>query len=955
MIRSTVFGKITAIILSTVLCYAVIIYFFTVPLIKKVVFKREEDAARTILNNMSEIVKAKYLLIEAYRSCALNNRKSELKHIIQLQECFIKEKYNQYKAGKLTEEQAKKTALAEMRHFRYGNNDYIFIASYDAVLISHPDPELNNSDYSKVKDIYGTNIVPEIVRVAREKGEGYTSYWWKRLGEEKPIEKLTYSKHFPQWEWVIGTGVYVDDIEVEVQRLQKKTLSELREMIHTIKIARTGYLYIFDSKPNMIMHPNSNIEYTNIASLIDPVTGKSLVQELIAASKTPEGKLCYKWDKPNDKGHYVYEKISWVKYFKELDWYIASSVYTDEINSSPLILQNRILIVSVVMLFFSIGAALFFVNRILTPVNRLTDIAARVKDGDLSVQCKITSKDELGFLSATFNDMISRIDADMKSMDKKVLERTAELAEANKRALKSKEEAETANRAKTYFLANMSHEIRTPLNGIIGFAEIMLSTTSLTECHKQAKTILDQSEHLLGIINDILDQAKIEAGKTTLEKIPMDINQLLETIISITHVRALEKGLDFNTRISPDVHRYIISDPLRLRQIILNLVSNAIKFTHEGSVNIYVERVDGNREPDRQKLKFSVQDTGIGIFPERQKDIFKLFTQADDSTTRKYGGTGLGTTIAKQLVEMMGGEISLVSEKHKGSCFFFEIEFEICQKSDVENHSLLDPPAQCHSETKRGKILVVEDYPVNQQVVHHHLETAGHEVVIVGNGKKAVEICAREKFDLILMDIQMPEMDGYEATSKIREGNVLCPEIPIIGLTANVNEASRRKCFDSGMDDILAKPFRKKILLSTIQKWLPKKDTDSPSESVTPEQTATPQDEPNKVLPIDIEEGIDEFGDRDLFLTVVKQLIDNIERQLDQMRPAVEEKNFEILRKEAHAIKGGAATAEAYPLSEAAKAVELLSKSGNSDAVQVAFETMLDEFERLKTFLTEQI
>ena len=467
MFSSVLYRRISFIILLTVLCYSVTIYIFSVPLIKETVYSREEEAAKTILDNMSEFVKSKYLALEAYRKSALDAHKKELKHITQVQESYLKEKYNRYKTGQLTELEAKQSALEELRHFRYGNNDYVWTSSYDSVLISHPDPKLHNADFSQVKDIYGNLIVPPMVHVAREDGEGYTSYWWKRLGEEKPIEKLTYSRHFPHWEWVIGTGVYIDDVEAEVNRLKEKTINELRQMIHTIKIARTGYMYIFDSNMNMIMHPNSNIENTNFSSLLDPVSNKSIGRELMAAAKTPEGKLYYKWDKPDDKGNYIYEKISWVKYIKEFDWYIASSVYTEELNSSAAMLRKRILSVSALMLLLAIGVALIFVNKILVPVKKLSDMAVKVKNGDLSAQCDVGGKNEFGILAAAFNGMVIQIKSHIGELDNKVRERTTALDEKNETLSKEiserkkmEEETKKANEKLTIWVNDLKERNR---------------------------------------------------------------------------------------------------------------------------------------------------------------------------------------------------------------------------------------------------------------------------------------------------------------------------------------------------------------------------------------------------------------------------------------------------------------------------------------------------------------
>ncbi|MCK5506932.1 MAG: cache domain-containing protein [Desulfobacterales bacterium] len=436
MFSSILYRRICFVIFFTVLCYAVTIYIFSVPLINKTVYSREEEAAKTIMDNMAEFVKSKHFGLEIYRASALNARKKELKHIIQIQENFIKAKYNQYKTGNLTESEAKYQALEILRTFKYGNNDYVWISSYDSVLISHPDPKLHNADFSQVKDIDGNLIVPPMVRVARENGEGYTFYWWKRLEEEKPIEKITYSRHFPQWEWVMATGVYIDDVEADINSLKEKMINELRQMVHTIKIARTGYMYIFDANMNMIMHPNPNIENTDFSSLLNPVTNKSIGRELMAAAKTPEGKLYYKWDKPDDKGHYIYDKISWVIYNKELGWYIVSSVYTEELNSSAIMLRNMIFSISVVMFLLFIGVAIIFVNRILVPVKKLSDMAVRVKNGDLSAQCDVTGKDEFGMLAVTFNGMVNQIKSHIKELDSKVQERTRELDKKNEKLLK---------------------------------------------------------------------------------------------------------------------------------------------------------------------------------------------------------------------------------------------------------------------------------------------------------------------------------------------------------------------------------------------------------------------------------------------------------------------------------------------------------------------------------------
>jgi len=508
------------------------------------------------------------------------------------------------------------------------------------------------------------------------------------------------------------------------------------------------------------------------------------------------------------------------------------------------------------------------------------------------------------------------------------------------------EKAKQASVAKSSFLANMSHEIRTPLNGIIGYTEIMLGTEHLEVCHEQANIILRQSEHLLGIINDILDQAKIEAGKIELEKIPLDLKDLVEVVVSISNVKAEEKKIDLNVIIGYDVYQYIFGDPLRLRQVILNLVSNAIKFTEKGFVSIKIDKISLDKELKKQRLKFTVEDSGIGISKEGLLKIFDKFAQADDSTTRKFGGTGLGTSIAKSFVELMGGNILVESELNKGSRFFFEIEFPICNEEDIDKQLQINFNLDVQADYIKAKILVAEDYPVNQQVAKQHLESAGHEVVIADNGMIAFEMCKKEYFDLILMDIQMPELDGYAATRRIKEVCHLCKDTPVIGLTANVDEASRKSCFDAGMSDVASKPIRKKVLLAIVNKWLTARQSDSVLNTEDREVTIE-----NLSAPINIEEGVEEFGDREGFLGVVKQLIENVGEQIEIMTLAIQEKNFEKITKNAHSIKGGAATVEAMDLSNAAKKIEELGKAANLESVPKAFETMIKEFDRLKTFI----
>lgn len=448
MFSSVLFRKIFFSILVIVLAFFATTYFFSVPLIRQAVYGIEEESAKTILDNVCKLVRSEYLSIEAYRESAIEARKKQLRDIVILAASFLESKYHQYQLGILSEAEAKQKALEELRALRYGANDYIWVSDYDSVLISHPDPRLHLADYSLVRDRYGKLIVPSVVKVAREKGEGFTSYWWRRLHHEAFIEKLTYSKDFSQWQWVIATGVYMDDVETEVARRREKMIGELRHILRDIRIARTGYMYIFDSEINMIIHPNPNIENTNFSDMLNPLTRNPIGEELIRVAHTPDPKLYYKWDKPDDKGRYVYEKISWVKYFKEFDWYIASSVYTEELNITSLMLRNRILLVSGIMFLLSLGATSFFLRRLLIPIRELSHMAMKAKEGDLSVRCRIESAEgEVAVLAAAFNSMINRLRDNIRDLDQKVHERTRDLVRANEQLLQEMEERTRAEEA----------------------------------------------------------------------------------------------------------------------------------------------------------------------------------------------------------------------------------------------------------------------------------------------------------------------------------------------------------------------------------------------------------------------------------------------------------------------------------------------------------------------------
>lgn len=391
------------------------------------------------------------------------------------------------------------------------------------------------------------------------------------------------------------------------------------------------------------------------------------------------------------------------------------------------------------------------------------------------------------------------------------------LRKAQFELIQSKENAEASAKAKGIFLANISHEIRTPMNGIVGMIDILKRTKLTVEQLEYIDIIGISGENLLMIINDVLDFSKIEAGQVTFEKIIFKLTDEINEVTKILRFKAMQKGLSLSFQVEPEVPEFLIGDPLRLKQVLINLCNNSIKFTAEGFVRIKVSLVNKNDEFVR--LNFEVQDSGIGISPENQSKLFKSFSQAETSTTRKYGGTGLGLAISKNLVQLMNGEIGIISEEGHGAIFHFDAEYGINHETlSIAESKELDSTL---SLDKKFKILLAEDNVINQKIAILNLEKLGHSVIVVSDGIQAVESFIRESPKVILMDIQMPGMDGIEATVKIREWELqhkVVNRVSIVAMTGNIMESDKMLFAKAGMDDFLGKPFNLHDLIHLLHR-----------------------------------------------------------------------------------------------------------------------------------------
>ncbi|MDZ4699341.1 MAG: ATP-binding protein [Rhodothermales bacterium] len=722
-------------------------------------------------------------------------------------------------------------------------------------------------------------------------------------------------------------------------------------------------------------------------------------------------------------------------------------------------------------------SAIYLSRRITKPLTELRDVTRSISQGKLDTRIETTARNEIGDLAASFNQMMADLKMTTVSRDS-LADEIAIRKETESQLLQAKLEAEHASRAKSEFLANMSHEIRTPMNGVIGMTSILLSTGLSSEQRQYAEMIQASADDLLTVINDILDYSKVEAGKLDLETISFDLRNAIEDAADLLAMNAAKKGLELVCVVDRNVPSSVLGDPGRLRQILLNLANNAIKFTHEGEVTIRAGALE--RVENRATVRFSVQDTGIGIPKDRMDRLFKSFSQVDSSTTRTYGGTGLGLAISRQLVDMMHGQIGVESEEGQGSTFWFTINFECLPDAEPRSHpdiarrraliiepsvsirtallehfALLEIDAveaaddrQAHARideallanapfdfalidrhaftvgavaftdiltlspalagaklilmtsvdrgsekerllehgfasrltkpvklsrlldcllkgipestpelpspnadvaaTNRARILLAEDNLTNQQVALHILRKRGHTVDAVANGREALAAVASGAYDLVLMDVQMPVMDGFAATAAIRQMDGSARTIPIIAMTAHAMAGDREKCLEAGMDDYTSKPIISRELFATIDRWTAGIEP-APLDPASP--SGIPAIDP---APINFDDALERFaGDREF----LDELLGDFQSQaidiLQAIRSAVDAGDADALRYQAHTLKGAAANLGANALSAAAFELEKIGKVGALDGAGEALIRLVAERDRLEAYLAE--
>ena len=698
---------------------------------------------------------------------------------------------------------------------------YFFATRLDGIeILCATCAHLEGKNLIDLRDTQGAYVIRDMAALVRKEGEGFYHYTWSKPdapGQEH--RKIAYVKHFAPFDWFIGTGEYLEDTERDLQ-------SEALDWVRSIRYNGDAYLFVGRWDGVALSGPATG---QNMLGVTDP-NGVKIVQEMIRLARAEGGFVEYVM--PKIEGQRPASKISYVRGLPGWEWYIGTGLYIDDIETTVAEMRRdeqgklawNIGKICAVLVLLWLAAYLLAAR-----IHRHTRAMLEEFSGFFNRSAQDQTEMPLGMLGiAEFrevaegaNRMIARrrmaeeaLSEYRNHLEELVETRTAELAAA-------KHAAESANRAKSAFLANMSHELRTPMNGVMGMIALARRRMADPTGQDQLAKAKSSAERLLGVLNDILDLSKIEAERMVLEDAPLQLPDMIDNIVGTLGHKAAEKGLRLAVDLPADLaSQPLKGDPLRLGQILMNLIGNAIKFTELGEVTLRARSVE--ETPEAVQVRFEVGDTGIGIDADAQTRLFQSFEQADNSMTRKYGGTGLGLAICKRLVQLMGGEIGVESMPGSGSTFWFVVPLKKREPGAVTpapTVSSLTAEQRLQTEFAGTRVLVAEDEPITQMVTRGLLEDVGLVVDLAEDGQQALQLARQNPYALILMDMQMPVMNGVEATEVIRADS-LNRDTPILAMTANAFDEDRETCLTAGMNEHISKPVDPETLYASLLSWL---------------------------------------------------------------------------------------------------------------------------------------